>query len=226
MRLWSIKYAILDAGDHKFPSSADQEPLIPMSRRKRNPADGPIEVVPSSEALPRRGAPVLRFILIFAVVAAASLLVEFWCMSTNSARGYRHVVAAAGGGIARFLGNDVTVDGSVLSAGARLLDVTPECAAIDALGIFLAGVLAFPGPWRVKALGAIVGLALIFAANVLRIAFLTVLAAARPATFNQMHEALMHLFPLFVVLPLWLAWVLWVVRARGGRKPAASAVTA
>jgi exosortase/archaeosortase family protein len=129
-------------------------------------------------------------------------------------------VAVGGAWLARSAGFEVQADGTALAAGARMLEVTPECAAIDALSIFVAGVLAFPCDWRRKALGASAGLLLIMVANIGRIGLLGGLAASRPAHFDSVHEKFMHVFPLAVVLPLWLAWIVWIARPRAPRREA------
>ncbi len=48
--------------------------------------------------------------------------------------------------------------------------------------------------------------------NVLRISVLIITAAWWLDSFETAHDALTHLFPLFAVLPLWLAWMLIAFR--------------
>lgn len=159
--------------------------------------------------------PVWRFMLVFAVIAGAGFAFEYYCMRFDSARTYRALVASGGAFVSRLVGYEVHSDGTGVIAAGRPLEVTPECAALDVTAVFIAGVLAFPTSGRRRMIGLTMGLVGIFGFNILRIAVLSGLAAAGSASFDKAHVALMHVFPLAVVLPLWLAWLLIVVRPGG-----------
>src|SRR5687767_12987655 len=58
---------------------------------------------------------------------------------------------------------------SVLGAPAMPIEITLACSGADVLGLFLGAVCAYPATWRMRAVGAVGGLALILGLNTLRI---------------------------------------------------------
>jgi exosortase/archaeosortase family protein len=165
------------------------------------------------------------------LIAAAGIWLEHYQMKHNSGRPYRAFVAASGCWVASCLGSAASAEETTIVAGRRALEVTPECAGIDAVSIFVAGVVALPCPLRKKLLGLLIGLVGVPVLNILRVAALAGVADWRPEWFEPMHKALMHMFPLFAVLPLWLLW-LWLILRRGStddrapRSPTPEAATA
>lgn len=153
-----------------------------------------------------------RFILIFALVSAAGIGLEYYLMKTNGAVPYRSLVARAASPVAGWFGIPTILSGTRILVGGRVLEVTPECSGIEPISIFIAGVLAFPCSRRKRLLGLAMGLVGVGLLNLARIAALAVVAGTWPDSFDPWHNALMHLFPLFAVLPLWLVWML----GRGG----------
>lgn len=168
---------------------------------------------------------VLQFATIFLVVAAAGFGFEYYCMTYDSVRTYRGWVAAAGAAISRVAGYDAQVSGTMILTMDRSLEVTPECAALDVLAIFFAGVLAFPTTGRRRIWGLVIGAVGISLSNVVRIAALSAMAASRPDWFDAAHEFFMHAFPLVSALPLWLLWLIVIVRPGAANRRASVAAS-
>ena len=72
-------------------------------------------------------------------------------------------------------------------AEASSITITSSCSAADVMAVCLGVVLAYPAPWRRRLEGAMLGLALILALNVVRISTLAVLAARWPEAFQPVH---------------------------------------
>jgi len=171
----------------------------------------------------RQNRAILKFVLIFVTVSAAGIALEYDLMAHDAAQGYRALVALAGNWLPRALGIGSHAGGSTINVPGRSLEVTPECSGIEAMGVFLAGVLAFPCGKRNTLLGVILGVIGVGLLNILRVSGLTIVAAWRPQWFGPTHDALTHLFPLFAVLPLWLLWLVFVVRRRNAHTGGGSA---
>jgi len=155
---------------------------------------------------------VVQFALIFIAVSAAGIGLEYYLMANDAAQGYRALVASAGNWLPSLMGVQSHTNGTTISVAGRALEVTPECSGIEAMGVFLAGVLAFPCGRRTTLIGIVLGLLGVGLLNILRVSGLTFVAGWMPGGFGPTHDALTHLFPLFAVLPLWLAWLAFVVR--------------
>lgn len=169
------------------------------------PADKPAASSATHQAI-------AKFILIFVAISAAGIGLEYYLMRNDSARSYRALVAGAGDWVPAACGIHAVVDGSSIHINGRRLLVTPECSGVEAMGIFLAGVIAFPCPRRKTLIGIGIGLIGVGVLNVLRVSVLIIIAAWWRDAFGPAHDMLTHLFPLFVVLPLWLTWLLIAFR--------------
>lgn len=154
----------------------------------------------------------IRFLTVFVLVSAAGVALEYYLMQNNSAVGYRSLVASLADQLPRSLGLDTDRRGTQIWINRRVLEVTPECSGVEPIAIFIAGVLAFPCDRRKRLLGLFVGLFGVGLLNITRVGWLAVVAGWWPGAFDPWHDALMHMFPLFVVLPLWLIWL----TGRGG----------
>jgi len=133
-------------------------------------------------------------------------------MQIDGARAYRSLVARAGHRLSNLLNIVSSVNGTNIQVGSHVLQVTPECSGLEAVGIFCAGVLAFPCGRKKTIIGLLIGIVGVGMLNILRISGLILVAGLRPDWFEPAHDALTHLFPLFVVLPLWLCWLLLAFR--------------
>ncbi|MFQ5500908.1 MAG: archaeosortase/exosortase family protein [Phycisphaerae bacterium] len=184
-----------------------------MSRRRSGRRRKP-STSPGPRPTPPTPAPsaVARFIGIFILIAAAGIGLEYYLMQTDGFRGYRTLVAEAGHRMSSLLGIDSSINQSDIRVGTRVLRVTPECTGVEAVGIFCAGVVAFPCGKKKTIVGLLIGFVGVGLLNILRITGLILVADLRPDGFEPAHDALTHLFPLFVVLPLWLCWLLLVFR--------------
>lgn len=156
--------------------------------------------------------PALRFILIFVTISSTGIYLEYHFMINDLARGYRTLVTSASNWLPTLLGIEAQLKDTTIIASSRILEVTPECSGIKAIGIFCAGALAFPCGARKTLLGLLIGFIGVGVLNILRVSALTIVLARSPESFDPVHDALTHLFPLGAVLPLWLAWLLFVVR--------------
>ena len=96
--------------------------------------------------------------------------------------------------------------------------VVPDCGAIPSMSIFLAAVLAFPTGWARRLVGAIGGLGILYAINILRLATLGVVGAVDRSPgqkwFNFVHEYVWQGIFIVFVVAVWMLWIEFVVKAR------------
>jgi exosortase family protein XrtM len=124
--------------------------------------------------------------------------------------GYLAWVARASAGIIGVFDPSAAVHGA--SIGGRFpLEIVLDCGALDVQAIFAAAVLAFPAPWRKRALGLVVGLTALTLLNLARIAALAFIGAAAPTWFHTMHE---EVFQIVLVIVPCLGFSLWALWAR------------
>ena len=173
---------------------------------------------------------VFQFMVVFTILAAASSALETWMRARQIGIGYQAAITRTVRALAVPLGVDAGSmpggQGCTLRVNSIQLVVTIECAAVLATGLFISAVLAFPGGWRIKVVGIIVGVVGVALLNVLRIVILATVAQHKPDWFNLAHDVLMQGFLVVMVTPLWLGWLAWVMRVGRRSSQCASAPAA
>jgi exosortase/archaeosortase family protein len=163
---------------------------------------------------PRGGArwAVVRFVVIFLVLAGAAVVAETMLMQRDALRGYREFLARAASYLTGAVGVHPRVSGDELMASGRGLKITTECTATFATGAYWAAVIGLWCPWRRTLVGLFVGVVGVAMTNILRIAMLILFAAWAKDLFTFAHDVLMQGYLLLMVTPLWAAWAVWAVR--------------
>lgn len=85
--------------------------------------------------------------------------------------------------------------------------VIEGCNSISIIILFIAFIIAFSGKLKVTILYILFGSALIYAINVLRIGFLTVMIYKYPNLVGMLHDLI---FPAIIYGTVFLLWVVWV----------------
>ncbi len=114
-------------------------------------------------------------------------------------------------------GEHATVTGQVLSSPRYSVAIFNGCNGLEAILIFVAGIVAFPAPWQRKVLGALVGFVAIQAFNVIRVVSLFYIGIYRPAWFQISHALVWQSLVIVFGVVLWLVWVRRYALAGGQR---------
>jgi archaeosortase B (VPXXXP-CTERM-specific) len=108
---------------------------------------------------------------------------------------------------------DVTLQrGSIVTLGRFQVAIIDECTGVYEAVLLGSALLAFQATWRKTALGFLIGMPLIYAMNVARIAMLLFIGRDFPRAFEFMHVYFWQVTMIAMVTTVWLIWVLWVVR--------------
>jgi exosortase/archaeosortase family protein len=142
----------------------------------------------------------LRFAVTFALFAGALFTVyafpfELFGAREDWLRGYLAAYAHLAGGVLSLFEHGVVIDGTFIQ-GRYPMQIVRNCDAADVNIVFSSALLAFPGPWRKKALLLSLGLAALVAANVTRICSLYYVGVWAPSWFKLAHE---EVWPLVLV---------------------------
>jgi len=86
------------------------------------------------------------------------------------------------------------------------LNILPGCEGTELFILLIAGMIAFPAPWRDKLRGLAAGLSLAFVLNQLRVVLLYGVVRDRPELFELMHG---YLAPTALVIALGAYFSLW-----------------
>jgi exosortase H (IPTLxxWG-CTERM-specific) len=109
--------------------------------------------------------------------------------------------------VLNLFGEDSRVVGQVLTSRRFSVTIFNGCNGLEAILIFVSGVLAFPAPWRRKLLGVVLGFVAIQVFNVVRVVSLFYVGILRPQWFNVSHVFVWQSFVIVFGVVLWLVWV-------------------
>jgi exosortase H (IPTLxxWG-CTERM-specific) len=105
------------------------------------------------------------------------------------------------------LGEGASVRGQVLSSSCFAVTIHNGCNGLEAILVFVCGVLAFPARWRVKVIGIALGFGAIQVFNVIRIVALFYTGVYRPSWFNVSHIFVWQSIAILLGVVLWLVWL-------------------
>jgi len=164
-----------------------------------------------------------RFAVTFVLVLALLFGFELTPPGQAIVGPWTNQVAAASAAVVRVF------DGSAMAQGKTLYDpksgfgVTIEagCNGVEAMLVLLAGILAYPAPWRARLAGLAVGTVAIQALNLVRIVSLFYLGQWNYAWFEWAH---LYVWQALIMLDALVVWLLWMrsVGRRTAPVPAAA----
>jgi len=120
------------------------------------------------------------------------------------------VAAPAGWVLARALPDDrVAVHANEVRSARVQLNILPGCEGTELFFLLIAGIVAFPAPWSARLVGLAIGLPLVFALNVVRVASLYITVRDFPTWFELVHG---YIAPTAFVALLGLFFLVWTAR--------------
>jgi archaeosortase B (VPXXXP-CTERM-specific) len=115
------------------------------------------------------------------------------------------------GACLKLLGLATTVSGRIVSLPNFSIEVVGECTGLYEMLIFLAAVIAYPSGWKKKALGAALGIPLLYLINIVRMVFITAVGNWSPNTFEFMHLYFWQVAMILIIVAVWVLWIEKVV---------------
>ena len=115
-------------------------------------------------------------------------------------------VARASGAALDLLGQDVTMEGTVIRNARFAVNIENGCNGVETMIIFVAAVLAFPASWKARAVGLILGLVAIQLVNLVRVVALFLTGAYFPSFFDSSHTVVWQTVVILAGVFLWIFW--------------------
>jgi exosortase H (IPTLxxWG-CTERM-specific) len=118
-------------------------------------------------------------------------------------------------------------DPSVVASGNVMRDtvsgfavaIEAGCNGVEAAIVLVAAMLAFPAPWRYRALGIAIGIAAVQILNIVRVISLFYIGQWDFAVFEWAHQYVWQALIMLDVLVVWLIWVRRVPAAPDAAPP-------
>jgi len=111
----------------------------------------------------------------------------------------------------RLVGASASSSGSVVALGSFAVEILNNCNAVYEIGLYAAAVWAYPASRRDRLIGTLVGAAVLYVVNFLRILTLLGLGLLQPSWFEATH---LYAWQALFLLVVATCWVVWVSRVR------------
>ena len=152
--------------------------------------------------------PAGRFVARYvAVLSAGFLVLALRPVNDHVVNPYTTFVAHESAMALNLFGEHARVAGQVLTSSRFSVTIFNGCNGLEAILIFVSGVVAFPAPWRRKLLGVLLGFVAIQVFNVIRVVSLFYIGVFEPAWFNVSHVFIWQSLVIVFGVVLWLVWV-------------------
>jgi exosortase/archaeosortase family protein len=165
--------------------------------------------------------PWLRFALTFGALALLSEVVYYGvALDSQAFHRYLEILARISGAILRPLTDGIEVRGTLISGSLFTVEIARGCDAYRICALLAAAMLAFPAPWRAKAIGLVLGLLWLNLLNFVRICGLYFIGGLYYSEFERAHVIYFPIFLIAMTVLAWILWVRWVTLESDGRAPA------
>ena len=150
-----------------------------------------------------------RFAITFVVLLVASFAFELTPPGQAIVVPWTNFVADASAAVITAFDGDAASQGKTLFSRKTGFAVTIEagCNGVEAMLVLLAGILAFPAPWKSKAIGLVAGAVAIQALNLVRIVSLFYLGQWERQWFDWAH---LYVWQALIMLDALVVWMLWI----------------
>lgn len=157
-------------------------------------------------------------ILLYFVLRFAVLFLLFEACYFNEYL-YNHVFlpvnkafASAAASLLTLIGIPAHSNGDSIANATFSISVKQGCDSLEALAIFVCGVIAFPSKLNVKLYGLLIGSFIILFMNLIRLVHLFWIGLNHIELFDLFHLEIWQGFFIILSIALWLLWVLRAVK--------------
>lgn len=158
--------------------------------------------------------PVLKFLLGFTGCMAVFYIFYHSSLYRNFIEApFLNILANISNGILQLLGHNTEVAGALIFSKSFSVDIRNGCDGLEAIAIFVSGILIFPVPFRRKVPGLAYGILTLMVLNLLRIAGLYLIGLNfSPTVFEVFHVQGGFIIFTMISVILLFAWMNWAMR--------------
>ena len=157
---------------------------------------------------------ILFLVKFFAVLVGVYLLIAWNPVNDNVIVPFTAGVAKVSGTLLQLIGQDVTVNGTVIRSSRFAVNINNGCNGVEAMLILLASIVAFPASMKARAAGLLLGALAVQLLNAIRIMTLYLLGAYQPRLFDLFHTAIWQIVIIMAAIGFFLVWSARVAPAR------------
>ena len=151
-----------------------------------------------------------RFLTVFVLLLALAFGLELtpWAQAFVVTP-WTDTVARVSGALMRTFDASITTSGNVIGSNASPFAVAIEagCNGVEAAIVLISAMLAFPAPWKHRAIGILAGLLAVQLLNVVRVISLFYLGQWSTRAFEWAH---LYVWQGLIMLDVLIVWLLWI----------------
>jgi len=150
-----------------------------------------------------------RFAILFVVILLALFTFELTPPGQAVVGPWTDLVARASSAVIRAFDGTAQSQGNMVysSRTGFAMIIMAGCNGVEAMLVLLAGILAYPAPWRLKFIGLGIGVVAIQALNLVRIVSLFYLGQWNAQWFEWAH---LYVWQTLIMLDALIVWLLWM----------------
>jgi exosortase H (IPTLxxWG-CTERM-specific) len=166
-----------------------------------------------------------RFAILFVVILLALFALELTPPGQAVVQPWTALVAESSSAFIRAFDGDARAQGNMVYSARTgfAMVIVAGCNGVEAMLVLLAGILAYPAPWKLKLAGLAIGAVAIQALNLVRIVSLFYLGQWDMKWFEWAH---LYAWQALIMLDALLVWMLWIRALPEPPAPAAAAAAA
>ncbi len=152
----------------------------------------------------------LRFFIVFVVILVALFAAELTQPVQQAVvipwtEALVHICVA----LITLVDANVMVFGKILQSTTNGFAISIEagCNGIEAAIILIAAMLAYPAPWKHRAIGILAGLTAVQALNIVRVISLFYIGQWSPKAFEWAH---LYVWQALIMLDVLIVWMIWI----------------
>lgn len=115
-------------------------------------------------------------------------------------------ITAASAAVLKAIGQQVQRTGTVIHGSQFAVDIKNGCNGIEAVVFLCAAILAFPAPWRARALGLVASIVVIQLLNIVRIAALYLIGVYNRPLFDTFHLGIWQTIIFGAAVMIFVVW--------------------
>jgi exosortase/archaeosortase family protein len=116
------------------------------------------------------------------------------------------VYAKISGFILNLAGQNTQVRGDEIISARFMINLKKGCDAVEAMAVYASALLAFPAKWKKKIKGLLIGLAVLFVLNIIRVVSLFLAGVYAPKFFDLMHVEVWQVLFILIAVVMWIGW--------------------
>ena len=155
--------------------------------------------------------PAFWFCVKFCLLILLYYSVSITHLLDSAVSGYLIATARISNAILHLLGENSQVTASTIWSSKHAITVLPLCSALELVWFVCAVVISFPASFFRKVVGLLVGISLIFALNLLRVASLFYVGVHYHSYFDTVHE---NVWPAPLIISTIIICAVWIKWAR------------